>query len=43
MNATARVLAGETNPTGRLPVHIPAADDPTATLYPYGFGLGSGG
>jgi beta-N-acetylhexosaminidase len=43
MNATARVLAGETNPTGRLPVHIPAADDPTATLYPYGFGLGYGG
>lgn len=40
MQAVARVLFGEVNPTGKLPVRIPAADDPSATLYPYGHGLG---
>jgi beta-N-acetylhexosaminidase len=40
MQAVARVLLGETNPVGKLPVRIPAADDPNTTLYPYGFGLG---
>jgi beta-N-acetylhexosaminidase len=40
MQAVARVLFGEVNPTGKLPVRIPAADDPNATLYPYGHGLG---
>jgi beta-N-acetylhexosaminidase len=40
MQAVARVLLGETNPVGKLPVRIPAADDPNITLYPYGFGLG---
>jgi beta-N-acetylhexosaminidase len=40
MGAVARVLVGKLSPTGKLPVHIPTADDPNATLYPYGFGLG---
>jgi beta-N-acetylhexosaminidase len=40
MQAVARVLLGETNPVGKLPVRIPAADDPNVTLYPYGHGLG---
>jgi beta-N-acetylhexosaminidase len=40
MEAVARVLFGEVNPSGRLPVRIPAADDPTSTLYPFGHGLG---
>jgi beta-N-acetylhexosaminidase len=37
MEATARVLFGKTDPTGRLPVTIPAADG--SVLYPYGHGL----
>jgi beta-N-acetylhexosaminidase len=40
MEAVARVLLGEVQPSGRLPVRIPAAGDPATTLYPYGFGLG---
>jgi beta-N-acetylhexosaminidase len=40
MRAVARVLLGEVNPVGQLPVRIPAADDPSVTLYPYGHGLG---
>jgi beta-N-acetylhexosaminidase len=40
MQAVARVLVGDVNPAGRLPVRIPAADDPNTTLYPYGHGLG---
>jgi beta-N-acetylhexosaminidase len=40
MRAVARVLLGEVNPVGKLPVRIPAADDPNVTLYPYGHGLG---
>ena len=40
MEAVGRVLLGEVNPVGKLPVRIPAADDPATTLYPYGFGLG---
>jgi beta-N-acetylhexosaminidase len=40
MQAVARVLLGDVNPGGRLPVRIPAADDPNTTLYPYGYGLG---
>jgi beta-N-acetylhexosaminidase len=34
-----RVLFGEVNPVGRLPVAIPRADG-TAELFPYGHGLG---
>ncbi|MDH2428426.1 glycoside hydrolase family 3 protein [Sphaerisporangium sp. TRM90804] len=37
MEAAARVLFGQTRPTGRLPVTIPAADG--SVLYPYGHGL----
>ena len=37
-------LAGQkvgviTNPTGKLPVDIPVAGDPTTVLYPFGHGL----
>ena len=39
MEALARVLFGEVNPTGKLPVSIPAANDPDTALYPYGHGL----
>ena len=35
----ARVLTGEVEPSGKLPVVIPKATDPTAELYPYGFGI----
>jgi beta-N-acetylhexosaminidase len=35
----ARVLFGEVNPTGRLPVSIPRADG-TGELFPFGHGLG---
>lgn len=41
--ALVRVLFGEVNPSGKLPVEIPAAGDPNQTLYPYGYGLGYGG
>ena len=34
-----RVLFGEVNPTGQLPVSIPLADG-TGELFPYGHGLG---
>jgi beta-N-acetylhexosaminidase len=40
MQAVAGVLLGEVNPVGKLPVRIPAADDPNTILYPYGHGLG---
>jgi beta-N-acetylhexosaminidase len=40
MQAVARVLLGEVNPVGRLPVRIPGAGDPDSTLYPFGHGLG---
>ena len=40
MQAVGRVLLGEVNPSGKLPVRIPAAEDPTSTLYPFGHGLG---
>ncbi|MGW3241588.1 glycoside hydrolase family 3 protein [Streptomyces sp. NPDC001070] len=40
MRAAARVLAGQVPPTGKLPVAVPAADDPARTLYPVGWGLG---
>ena len=40
LKALARVLLGEVSPAGRLPVTIPAADDPDRVLFPYGSGLG---
>jgi beta-N-acetylhexosaminidase len=43
MQALARVMFGEVEPTGRLPVTIPEAGEPGSTLYPYGHGLGYGG
>lgn len=39
MRAAARVMAGKVRPTGKLPVAVPAADDPSRTLYPVGWGL----
>jgi beta-N-acetylhexosaminidase len=36
-----RVLFGEVQPAGLLPVAIPTAGDPGATLYPFGHGLTS--
>jgi len=43
MESLTRVLFGEVNPTGKLPVDIPAASDPSTALYPHGYGLGYGG
>ncbi|MQA84954.1 MAG: glycoside hydrolase family 3 protein [Streptosporangiales bacterium] len=40
LESVTRVLFGEVSPRGRLPVSIPAADDPDRVLYPYGHGLG---
>jgi beta-N-acetylhexosaminidase len=39
LGAVARVLTGEVNPTGKLPVSIPVAGQPGTTLYPFGHGL----
>lgn len=39
LRATARVLFGTVDPSGTLPVTIPAANDPAAVLHPYGHGL----
>ncbi|MVA75411.1 glycoside hydrolase family 3 protein [Auraticoccus sp. F435] len=36
----ARVLTGEVEPSGKLPVDIPALGDPGTVLYPFGSGLG---
>ncbi|MEN0137627.1 MAG: glycoside hydrolase family 3 protein, partial [Rhodococcus sp. (in: high G+C Gram-positive bacteria)] len=33
------VIVGEHDPSGRLPVSVPAADDPSRTLFPLGHGL----
>ena len=38
MESLTRVLFGEVNPTGKLPVTIPRADG-TGALYPFGHGL----
>ncbi|MGA4507931.1 glycoside hydrolase family 3 protein [Propionibacteriaceae bacterium G1746] len=34
-----RVLTGAVNPSGKLPVDLPARDDVTTIVYPYGLGL----
>jgi beta-N-acetylhexosaminidase len=39
MESLSRVLFGEISPAGKLPVSVPAAGDPAATRYPFGFGL----
>lgn len=39
LGAATRVLFGEVDPTGKLPVSIPTAEDPDSELYPYGYGL----
>ena len=40
MQALARVLLGEANPSGKLPVRIPRRATRPQTLYPFGFGIG---
>ncbi|MFF4234409.1 glycoside hydrolase family 3 C-terminal domain-containing protein [Actinomadura geliboluensis] len=40
LRSAAKALFGETVPRGRLPVAIPARDDPATVLYPFGHGLG---
>ncbi|MFJ2814485.1 glycoside hydrolase family 3 protein [Streptomyces sp. NPDC087294] len=42
LRAAARVIAGRVRPRGRLPVPVPAADDPTKVLHPLGYGLSYG-
>jgi beta-N-acetylhexosaminidase len=39
MRAAARVIAGEVNPAGRLPVDVPTLEDPATVLYPIGYRL----
>ncbi|MBA2773888.1 MAG: glycoside hydrolase family 3 C-terminal domain-containing protein [Nocardioidaceae bacterium] len=39
LESAVRVLYGEVNPQGKLPVTIPTADDPGTALYPFGYGL----
>ncbi len=39
LRSLARVLFGEVDPSGRLPVTIPRADDPSTPLFPIGTGL----
>ncbi|MEV5613824.1 glycoside hydrolase family 3 protein [Streptomyces sp. NPDC052225] len=39
LRAAVRVIAGEAEPRGKLPVPVQKADDPTQVLYPIGYGL----
>jgi beta-N-acetylhexosaminidase len=39
MEALTKVLYGEISPSGKLPVDIPAGDDPATVRYPFGTGL----
>ncbi|AIR98513.1 glycoside hydrolase family 3 protein [Streptomyces glaucescens] len=39
VRAAARVIAGQVEPRGKLPVPVQRADDPTRVLYPLGHGL----
>ncbi|GLW66406.1 beta-N-acetylhexosaminidase [Actinomadura rubrobrunea] len=40
LRSAAKVMFGELNPSGRLPVTIPVRDAPDQVLYPFGHGLG---
>lgn len=40
LRSAAKVLFGELDPRGRLPVAVPARDEPGTVLYPFGHGLG---
>jgi len=39
IESAVRVITGEVAPTGKLPVDIPVAGDPSTALYPFGFGI----
>ncbi|WP_240519384.1 glycoside hydrolase family 3 protein [Amycolatopsis antarctica] len=39
MTSLAKVILGEVKPTGKLPVDIPAGEDPTQVLFPFDHGL----
>ena len=43
LESLTKVLFGEINPQGKLPVMIPVAGQPDQTLYPFGYGLSYGG
>ena len=39
IESAVRVIVGEVAPSGKLPVDVPVAGDPTTTLFPFGFGI----
>jgi len=39
IESAVRVIVGKVAPTGKLPVDIPVAGDPTTALFPFGFGI----
>ena len=39
MESAARIITGDVNPRGKLPISIPSLTHPEQTLYAYGFGL----
>ena len=39
IDAAARVITGDVSPSGKLPVDLPVAADPSSVLYPFGHGL----
>jgi len=39
IESAVRIITGEVAPTGKLPVDIPVAGDPSTVLYPFGFGM----
>jgi len=39
LESLTKVLFGEVSPTGTLPVDVPAKDDPSQFLFPFGAGL----
>jgi beta-N-acetylhexosaminidase len=42
LESLTKVLFGELDPTGKLPVMVPVAGHPDQTLYPFGYGLSFG-